>query len=283
MKEIGGGYINSVFLNDKEIIKKYGNKSIVNGFGLSTTERFKNEHRALTTLNSTMRKDLLLPQLLDSSDVDETISMQFISGTPVEDYLIATELRDVESIMAKIAVSFKELHMIKLDVEEVDFTELYLTRLMAYLELNKEILEFENISSERIKILGNRILREPDFIISAPCYVHTDGWLNNMIITPDKNIYFLDWEFFSIGSFYEDLGTFYIYVDQFFKNNCAATFYKRYASNINDELIKFFGILRCLRLLQYVGLQNYNDGLDDGGHCHKEMIRRLKSVLETFE
>lgn len=278
MKERGvsGGRVNKVEGLETTIKKKYFEGGIVKGLGLSARQRWKNETVALSLYGSHDFKPLRVPRIVSSDEDALQITMERLQAVPVEDLI----RKDISFFMKenakKLAQVLKAIHSPCKEVNQ-NLHDTYCGTFKSFIDSAAPILEKEQIDSEQLKVwMATALKGLKDRTDAVP--VHTDFWFENILSDEEGDFYVIDWEFYGVGTPYEDLGVFYANVYEHFPelNEFCKDFFRVYAQNVNIELVRAFAVYRCLRLLSHVDIEDYDREPLERPHSFKEMMNIVR-------
>ena len=280
-KEISGGRINSVRVQGLSVSKTYQEGGIVGGLGLSARERWQNEVAALSTYSAESFEPLRVPKIISSNEDILTIVMERIQARPIEDVVGRNASFFTEERAIKLARVLEQIHAPKSEVDP-DLYEKYLATFCVYVQNASEILQSENINPNQLTAwMIKTLLGLKTYAKVTP--VHTDFWFENILADSNDNFYVIDWEFYSTGSPYEDLGVFYMNVHEHFSGSqdFCDTFFHAYDTNVDTELARAFCVYRCLRLLSHVDIADYEREPLKRPHSFKELVHIVQANISS--
>lgn len=278
-KDISGGRINKVEAQGLSISKIFQEGGIVKGLGLYAQQRWNNEVVALSTYSAGNFEPLRVPKIVSSDASTRTVVMERIQAQPIEDIVV----RDISFLTTeratKLAHVLGQIHAPKSEVNS-DLYEKYLATFGTYVKNASEILQKESIDPSQLTAWTIKTLSGlKTHTKTTP--VHTDFWFENILADTTDNFYVIDWEFYSTGSPYEDLGVFYMNVHEHFPaaRDFCGMFFHAYDPDVDMELVRAFCVYRCLRLLSHVDMADYEREPLERPHSFKELANIVRANI----
>ncbi len=270
-----GGLTNNVVYTNGSVLKKYSTNSLIQGFGKSAIERCVNEYVFLKHFN----KLTLAPKPLEVDLVNLETKIEYFAGQTVDSAFYSDNCLPSKVIML-LTESLNLLHEpIKVDTSIK--LEQSLSKFKSYLDKCKSILEFAQLDSLQLESWVERLIKTKSEIFSQipNSLIHGDFWLNNVLIDSKvEEIKIIDWEFGSVGSPYIDLGTYYIYSQDY--SNFSQIF-NDYKYELDIELILFFASFRIIKLLSFINLDIYKRADPQERFSFAYMTNLLKKLLNN--
>jgi|SRR3989338_2575430 len=276
MMEISGGRVNKISSLEHSISKTYSDGGIVKGLGVSAHQRWKNEITALSSYKEKTFEPLRVPNIISTNEQTLTTIIERINANPIEDIINQNVFFFTDDRAVKLALILKRIHSSKKIINSNVYRQ-YMDTFNLYAQKTLPLLSKERIDGNKItKWMGKSLskLNSSQEIVS----IHSDFWLENILVDAEYNFYVIDWEFFSMGSLYEDLGVFYANVHEHFPElqDFCRVFFNAYDPYIDFELIRAFGVYRCIRLLSYVDMDDYEKEPIERPHSFKELINIVR-------
>ncbi|MBI4992063.1 MAG: aminoglycoside phosphotransferase family protein [Candidatus Harrisonbacteria bacterium] len=244
MKQLEGGFINKVYLENGIVIKVFGNDELV---GIPSAERLKREKTALEIFGG-----MVAPRLLHSEGL--ILHQEYIEGETYE--IKARRGEQVFEVAGKILARIHR-HQINRDQTSQSYYE---ARFAKALAIAKPILDTEQLP----------VKFEVDWkLVRAfgACYIHGDFWLAN-IIGKEEAPKVIDWEFSGPGSPYEDFAIADLWILREFPGS-ETNFWKGYGRKPDPKTVNAFLVLRCIEFLATTTLDKYLLEEKDGFYHNK--------------
>ncbi|MEM7589108.1 MAG: aminoglycoside phosphotransferase family protein [Myxococcota bacterium] len=278
-KEISGGRINKVAAQKSSISKTYQEGGIVKGLGLSARQRWENEAVALSTYSDVYFEPLRVPKIISTDEQTLTTVMERIHARPIEDIVSRDASFLTKERAVKLARVLEQIHALKQETNPGLYKK-YLATFHVYVQNASEILRRANIDPDRPKAwMAGALSGLKAHAEVVP--VHTDFWFENILADDADNFYVIDWEFYSTGSPYENLGVFYMNVNEHFSESrdFCDTFFRAYDPGVDVELVRAFCVYRCLRLLSHVDVEDYEREPLERPHSFKELANIVRENI----
>lgn len=280
MSKLTGGLINEVSRRGSVIVKKFSEESVIQGLGFSAKQRFTNEISAFERIGA--ETTLHIPKLFTQKESSMVIEMELIEGQLLEELVLHSSKKKKDALYRDVAIELTKVHALT----GITGTISYKDKFEEYLNRSKKILKNENVDIGKItKILNTH---SSLLICNSPSLIHGDFWFNNIIYSDKKELFFIDWEFSSYGSLYEDLGVFYTNVSCYFEYAGGdKIFYKSYQGvtgrSLKMDKVRLFGIYRCIRLLSFISLETYVNFPTNYPHNFKNLVEIIRKTIKTFD
>lgn len=278
-KEISGGRINKLDVEESRISKTYQEGGIVKGLGLTARQRWENEIAALSTYADEKFEPLRVPKVLSTNEGNFTVVMEHVNARPIEDTVNRDASFLTEERSVKLARVLSQIHAPRREVDP-NLYDKYLATFRGYVQNTSEILQKANINPVELNAwMEKALLGLKSRTETVP--VHTDFWFENILVDDADNFYVVDWEFYSTGSPYEDLGVFYTNVHEHFPESCdfCRAFFRSYGQDIDMELVRAFSVYRCLRLSSHVDVEDYEREPLERSHSFKELTNIVRANI----
>lgn len=255
MRELKGGFINNVVLEDNGTVRKtFKNDCLV---GVSSAERIENEIRALSYFGGD-----IAPRLIHHDGLN--MYQEFIEGESYE-----ARARKGEKVFRMAGQILARIHQYWFGAEVLK-NDWYLAKFLEAVNRAKPILELEKLS--------------PAITLSRPVlekwgtrYVHGDFWLGNIIGKDYGEPKVIDWEFSGIESPFRDFAINELWIFREFPGS-AEEFWYGYGEQPDQDTINSFLILKCVEFLTTTTLGEYLLEEEDGFYHNK--VRILRSFNE---
>lgn len=248
MKKLEGGFINQVYLENGVVIKIFDNDALV---GVSAAERIYNEAAALRIFGGT-----IAPRLIEVEGI--TLKQEYIEGESYEEQ--ARRGKDVFCVAGELLAGIHARGAVGGEV----LRENYLARFARAIVVTKIILELEGLT--------------PHFDVSwelvshwGVSLIHRDFWLGNILGNDGAQPKVIDWEFFGIGSPYEDFAIVDLWIFREFPGS-EKQFWKGYGRVPDSKTIDAFLTLRCVEFLATTTIDKYLLEEKDGFYHNKVAV-----------
>lgn len=237
MIEIKGGNTNKSFRNNNEFIQE----KIYTGFN------HKIDYKILRQFD-------FVPKLLQNDE--KTLKYEWIE---------TNELVLNKETLVQIAENFKTLHNSNVNFPKNNISQ----RVKGYLKIlkdkNKTIKELDPYYKRILKILKNSNTNRP---------LHNDLYLGNILVDKNNKVYFIDWEYATMGDKHFDLA--YFIAGTFLNEEQEQIFLDAYESYWEEYLIQQKILVYYLTIL-WNNVQEPKV-FDDSG-----LFVKLKETVELFD
>ena len=249
MTRLEGGFVNTVYLIEGEVVKEFGNDNLV---GVSSARRILNESLALSIFG-----DTIAPRLL------------FVNGTCLHQEFVQGESYEVKARRGERV--FKTAGSCLRKVHDkchggLRLNSYYQARFDEAVKAAAPILRREKISPKF----------QPSWSIVEEWgskYIHGDFWLGNVIGKDSGSPKVIDWEFSGIGSPFEDFAIVELWIFREFPGS-SEEFWDGYGILPDQSVIDSFLILRCVEFIATTKLRAYVLEEEDGFYHNKISVLR---------
>lgn len=273
---IFGGRMNQIVVLGRGLRKSYKDGGIVKGLGLSARERWLNELTALTNLSMHCEEPLRVPRIFSSCEENLSIDMEHIIARPVEEMLVRKVISFSDLSATQLSGVLRGIHS-PVKGYDNELLSRYLVEFGTFLEGASAILEAEKLDAALVNTWMTGMLGRCRGLGKVTT-VHTDFWLENILLDEDGQFYVIDWEFSRDGSPYEDLGVFFMNVHEHYltsKGFCEA-FFSSYDDSVDMGLVRAFCVYRCMRILSHVDFADYELEAVERPHSFKELANIMR-------
>ena len=270
MEKLNGGYINSVFRNDGEVVKYYKDCPTVY---VPIDKRVQNEIGALKRFGPS-----LAPTFYSADLANRVITMEFINGESMNHHLEnGSSTREKQELFEGLGQILSKIHAVKVpgvDIEDYidhigkkameDYAIFYKSGVGNMFDVDMEALLW------KVKTLALPEVAKKARERGKLSYTHGDIWSNNIVSGRA-----IDWEFSIPGLPEEDLAQVIMWdIDRF--PHCTSSFEKGYGEPVENK--KGFMLLKLLDYMEGASIPEAEQENENGFITkHVKLLRTISN------
>lgn len=196
-----------------------------------------------------------ISSLLETHSLTSKTHVSFRNGVKISDYIEGDVLSDIdmEPHIKNVAHQLRKLHGISLDIEKYD-PILEIDRLDALKKYREDKTSYLDLIN-KVKIEYSKMNHQ--YVL-----IHGDFNPDNIIVTKDKNIQFIDFEYATCFDPLYDIASFMSYSEKIM-NKLFLNYVAREKREIAYKKVIYYRILQCLKWYNVALLKDeYNLGVD---------------------
>lgn len=266
-----GGYANEATRIGDSVVKVF---SATENTTTSPQRRYQRERFSLQRFQSVYE---FVPQLYNVEDATRTITMQYILGFPLHDYIQIISDEERSRIMIRAGQLLHQIHT-PVNSNPTYYWTAFIDKTKKEIENAQEILFYEGLKKSQILETIDSLVDKKEIQEIGTTRVHRDFWLNNLVYDGKDIVGLIDWEYGGIGLPIEDLALFRMLVAK--KSQDEIDFWRGYERKPSEDTLNGFLLAKSVHYLADTSVSEYINEVKSGQGFYLNLGENIKRLTQ---